>query len=45
MNSRGYAQIIDKPNHVVDNSMSCIDLYILYKQKYNLKSWSRCYHF
>ena len=43
--STGYAQIIDKPNHVVNNSMSCIDLYILYKQKYNFKSWSRCYDF
>ena len=45
ISSTGYAQIIDKPNHVVNNSMSCIDLYILYKQKYNFKSWSWCYDF
>ena len=34
--SAGYTQIIDKPTHVVKNSM-----YILYKQNYNFKSWSR----
>ena len=34
--SAGYTQIIDKPPHVVKNSM-----YILYKQNYNFKSWSR----
>ena len=24
--SAGYKQIIDKPSHVINNSMSCIDL-------------------
>ena len=27
--SAGYKQIIDKPTHVINNSMSCIDLIFL----------------
>ena len=42
--SAGYIQIIDKPIHVVNNSI-CIEPYIFYKQKYNFKSWGRFYDF
>ena len=38
--SAGYNQIIDKPTHVINTSMSCIDLIFCTKPKCNFKSWS-----
>ena len=48
--SAGYKQIIDKPTHVIDNSMSCIDLIFCTDQNaisnygIDVSMFKKCHH-
>ena len=48
--SAGYSQIIDKPTHVVNNSVSCIDLIfctntnIIFKHGVDVSIFEKCHH-
>ena len=48
--SAGYSQIIDKPTHIVNNSMSCIDLIfctntnVISKHGVNVCIFEKCHH-
>ena len=48
--SAGYSQIIDKPTHVVNSSMSCIDLIfctntnIIFKHGVDVSIFEKCHH-
>ena len=48
--SAGYSQIIDKPTHIVNNSMSCIDLIfctntnVISKHGVDVSIFEKCHH-
>ena len=48
--SAGYSQIIDKPIHIVNNSMSCIDLIfctnanVIFKHGVDVSIFEKCHH-
>ena len=48
--SAGYSQIIDKPTHIVNNSMSCIDLIfctntnVIFKHGVDVSIFEKCHH-